>query len=94
MARAKKVVKENALKTTNYPLWKSRQLRSSFLTRLKKVSGDDYKDRMVEVPKAPEIEKWLIESMPFKCAYTGEDVPLKSIEVDHADPVSRGGAFD
>ena len=92
--KKKSLTKSALLRKENFELWKARQLRSSFLTRLKKVSGDEYKTRMVEVPTASEIEAWLHEKVPYVCLYSGDEIPEKSLEVDHNIPVSREGSFN
>jgi len=91
--KKKPLTKSALLRKENFELWKARQLRSSFLTRLKKVAGDQYKTRMVEVPTASEIESWLHTCKPYVCVYSQDEVPEKSLEVDHDIPISREGSF-
>jgi len=93
MSRKKRKAKENPLKSKDWFKWKARQLRASHLGRLKKVSGEEYKQRMREVPTATEFEEWLKKQSPFLCLYSKEAIKSSSLEIDHRTPVSREGAF-
>jgi len=42
-------------------------------------------------PSIDEIKKWLKNQEPYTCYYSGEKVTLKNMNIDHKQPVSRGG---
>ena len=76
------------LKRTNFPKYKSRLYRSSWLARTRKLGVDKKL-----VPTTLQIEKWLIDQVPYVCYYTGAKLGL-NFEADHKVPLSRGGSPD
>jgi len=42
-------------------------------------------------PTIDQIHDWLKSQQPYKCYYSGEPVKDKDINIDHKQPVSRGG---
>lgn len=42
-------------------------------------------------PSIEDIKKWLKDSEPYVCHYSSEKVTLRSMNIDHKQPVSRGG---
>lgn len=73
-----KVKKENPI------LFKARQLRSSLLSRSK--------DPEIKkgTPTVQELEAWLTREKHY-CHYSGIQLTIEKITVDHKTPVSRGG---
>lgn len=78
----------NSLKRTDFPKYKSRILRSSWLARSRKLGLDPK-----QVPTIPQIRDWLNAQEPYTCYYTKVLLGLV-FEVDHKVPVSRSGSFD
>lgn len=74
------------LKKSDPFLVRARNIRSSLMRRAR-TDGLDRKD----IPKAEEIKQWLLDQRPLKCYYSGEDVDLFDMQIDHKVPVKRGG---
>lgn len=78
----------NPMKKTNWSQWKAGQVRSSWRERAKK-----YGLNLDEVPTRPEIQKWLEDSHPLKCYFTGGFISNEVVELDHKHPLVRGGSL-
>lgn len=74
------------LKKTNPHLVRGRNIRSSLMTRAKKLEMD-----RTSIPTAQEIADWLKDQEPLTCYYTGVPVTLFKMHVDHKVPPYRGG---
>jgi 5-methylcytosine-specific restriction endonuclease McrA len=42
-------------------------------------------------PTIDQIHDWLKSQQPYKCYYSGEPVKEKDMNIDHKQPISRGG---
>lgn len=78
----------NPLKKTNWCQYKASQVRSSWRERAKK-----YGLNLDEVPSRPEIQKWLEDSHPLKCYFTGGFISQEVVELDHKQPLVRNGSL-
>lgn len=74
------------LKQNDPYLLRSRNLRSSLMVRAKKLGMD-----RSEIPTAEEIKEWLLAQRPLTCYYTGVEVSLWDMHIDHKIPLKRGG---
>lgn len=71
----------------NYPfLYRSRNLRNSLLSRARKLGLDKS-----EVPSTVDIEAWFRSQVPLKCYYSGVEISILKLHVDHKQPLNRGG---
>lgn len=70
-------------------VWKSRILRSRLLQAEKKNSPNSKK-----IPTAKDLQKWFEEQFPLHCYYTNEALSIYDINVDHKQPLTRGGTND
>lgn len=78
----------NPMKKSNWCQWKATQVRSSWRERAKK-----YGLSLEEVPSRPEIQKWLEDQHPIKCYFTGSFISSEIVELDHKQPLCRGGSL-
>jgi hypothetical protein len=78
----------NPMRRTNWSQWKASQVRSSWRERAKK-----YGLPLEDVPSRPEIQEWLEKSHPLQCYFTGGFISQDVVELDHKDPLSRGGSL-
>lgn len=76
------------MKKTNWSQWKASQVRSSWRERAKKFGLN-----LDEVPSRPEIQEWLEKAHPLKCYFTGGFISQEVVELDHKEPLSRGGSL-
>ena len=77
---------------------KAAAFRSNCLARADKHGID-----RANVPMPKEIEAWLLtyetkietsrKRLYLRCEYTGELIKLSDIQIDHRNPISRGGSF-
>lgn len=67
--------------------YKASTIRGSLLRR-----GRDHGLDNDKTPKIDEILEWLKQQHPLKCYYTGVDLTLKTMNIDHKLPISRGGS--
>lgn len=51
------------------------------------------RDKTLPVPTSAEIEAWL-KAQPMVCAYTGARVTPAILNIDHRQPLDRGGTND
>jgi len=75
------------LKKSDPYLVRSRNIRSSLMTRARKLDMD-----RSEIPKAEEIKIWLVNQKPLTCYYSGVNVDLWKMHIDHKVPLNRGGS--
>jgi len=80
------VFKENLRKTDPYK-YRSRRLRNGLLDRAR-ASGN--REMYETTPTAVQLEEWL-KTTPLVCNYSGEEVTILTMQVDHRIPVNRGG---
>lgn len=76
--RKQQVKKENPI------LYKARNLRSRLLARSKDPGIKQ------TTPTAKELEQWLTKKQ-YICYYSGEELTIDSLTVDHKIPLNRGG---
>lgn len=77
---------KETLKKKDPFLVRARNIRSSLMTRARKLDLD-----REEIPTAEEIKAWLVNQKPLKCYYSGQDVDLWKMHIDHKVPLNRGG---
>ena len=66
--------------------WKSRDIRKKLVSRC------NTKQEKSKVPNKKDIRNWLENKLPLTCFYSGEYVDIFEFEIDHKNPVSRGGS--
>lgn len=64
--------------------WRAKSIRQSLLQYARKYGLADTPDRQV-------ITDWLKGQEPLRCYYSRQPVDLFSMQIDHKQPVSRGG---
>jgi 5-methylcytosine-specific restriction endonuclease McrA len=76
----------NPKKKENWFFWKASQARGSWRSRARKygLSLDDFPTRI-------EIQAWLESQDPVKCYITGSFISTEVVELDHKQPLVRGG---
>ena len=74
------------LKGSDPHLLRGRNIRASLMNRARKFDLD-----MTEIPTAEELKIWLVNQEPLQCYYSGNNVDLWSMHVDHKVPIRRGG---
>jgi 5-methylcytosine-specific restriction endonuclease McrA len=82
-------VRRKELMGTNPNLVRARNIRTSIMTRSRKIGLD-----RSDVPTPIEIANWLREQEPLKCYYSGRPVALFKMHIDHKTPLSRHGKND
>jgi 5-methylcytosine-specific restriction endonuclease McrA len=81
-----KIHRKNLKKCDPY-LIRARSIRSSLMRRGRENDLD-----RTNIPTAEVIKSWLEEQKPLKCYYSGIDVDLWKMHIDHKVPLSRGGS--
>lgn len=61
--------------------------------RAQRLRQDWRKRSKLPVPSSSEIEAWL-KGQPLVCAYTDRPVTPATLQVDHRQPLERGGTND
>lgn len=65
-------------------LYKARNIRNRLMARVKT------KEEKAVVPLSIDIKEWLL-GQPLKCYYSGVEVTLEDMHIDHKIPLVRGG---
>lgn len=76
----------NPKKKENWFFWKASQVRGSWRNRARK-----YGHPLEDVPTRIEIQEWLEAQDPIKCYITGSFISPEVVELDHKQPLIRGG---
>lgn len=67
---------------------KARSWRASSMARAKRMGIDTS-----HIPTVAEYHRWLQNALPLRCYFTNTEIARDSVELDHKQPVSRGGDF-
>lgn len=86
MARKKKNISKD--QKDRWTFWKASQARSSWRSRAKKNDLP-----LEDIPNREEIQKWLDNQEPLKCYITKTIISKEVIELDHKQPLVRGGSL-